>query len=253
MIRRRLCSNSNGGLGNRLKSLWSARRLDPLAGVIWNRETIGGIHPSLRDSVDVEPFAELFDNPGMHQAAGYDGPVFSTHRLYAKRGEPLLDGLFNETPAQAAADYARIAGEMKPAAAIADAVEHFDQCHNLAGRTGFHVRTQWDHPVQPLMPAGYAVGLYLHEIQAAGPAYVATDCQALADAVRIAAPGAVLYPGQAAGVVTGWPRALAEMLALGRCKALRVTQGSTFSEAAFWLAGGRLPVSFLPRPFRGAN
>lgn len=231
MTRPVLCSISSGGLGNRLKSFWGARRLDPRAVMQWPLEWRYNDGNFDRIVGSAASFKELFDAP---EALVKD--INNTHAYYSWQlssvgDEPPLDFTYNKTPSSAIKAYLPIVNSLRPAQNVLDTVRSFDQEVDLNSRTGFHIR-MFEHPTPQQLSM---ITSFVRGQASRGLIYVSTDNHIIREISRNIS-NVVVYPevGNASSIDS---TALCEMLSLARCKDLIATSGSTFSECAWWFGG----------------
>ena len=236
-----ICSTQDAGLGNRLKSFWSACRIDPDARLRWRRDRISGLIPEYRDQVSIEPFEDLFVETFRVSEWEATMAAWMTWKLipFPEDGLSYIDFMYQKTPPTAIKAYREISKLLTPVPGILDEAEKFAEQFPKE-TTAIHARTKFDYHRQR---RHYEV--FVQRILDNRPCFLATDSVELREAMQ-KENGVFLYSADSERlVVSDWRSALIEMLLLGKCSKMLATKHSTFCEAAWWLAGATQEVEII--------
>lgn len=236
-----ICSTNSAGLGNRLKSYWSARRIDPHACLLWPTNTVGGVHPA-HGRASVESFGELFVEDRSVKRCENHHISINGWRLLAmpEDGTHAIDYNYNDTPRKARDAYLPIVNSMVPTQAVKDIMESIGICPSV----GIFYRSRTDTNPVSNVPSW---DKWMRVIQSLKPCFVATDCPHMKQAIGSESRVSFVNRDMSKMYVGDWKYALAEMMLLGNCEDMVLLNDrySTFAECAWWFGKCKANVSVV--------
>lgn len=242
-----IATNSDG-IGNRIKCILSALRLDPGARVFWPKTA----------SVQCD-FADLFENDLAIGNIPKDARVVNTWKFlllpgdripeklmnarsvfYTESGDPgpFLDGSFHEIPTEIRDDYVKWIQTLRPSRPVREAVSEASSRFS-PGTVSVHVRTWSDAWLRRLT---FHLKNYESAMRESGGAdfFVCSDDQARIGPLKEKFQSRVFTLDEASPRALELKQeqyALAEIILLGKAKKMLLTSGSTFGEVG-WFFGG---------------
>lgn len=229
-----LVAHLNAGLGNRLKCLAGALRLDSTARVIWTLR-MGNIMKE-HHRVVVDPWSELFADADLEipeQEFVFGKHIkYSTWRWFATAEEGLSDFKYHDMPCKEI--YAYIFQKLKPSQEVQKIIDQRSGDYQI----GAFVRTYSETKDDRGSPHE-AMSKVVYELKRRGypPAFVCGDNPLVYDTFRHV-PNVTIFP-QSGYVYGGWKDALANTIILSQCPQVITHRWSTASEIVFVYGGCR--------------
>jgi hypothetical protein len=216
-------SLSYGGLGNRLKSLWSTRMVfGSDAKLIWPQQVIRGRNE--QKSGRIEEYSELFVDDSVGKQSEQDSGMY-TWRLWW--GQQIVDGMYQNTPKAVIDAYQPIVR-----LTLESVRPELRFRANEFGKYGLGIHAR------SLINGGEHIDWRKVISECGKPCFVSCDTLELRDFCRSIDGVHVLEKlDPSRDLLDQWAFALVEMLILGSCTSLIGVQWSTFMECAWWLGG----------------